>query len=838
VISLGVVRLRASRGLRLAWHSLRPVLPALAAGLFLRYALAPFTSWPHDDVVWYQAAAAGQHHLGLYDRSQFPYPPVWGLLLQALGQAVSHVGVTGGVLATSDVHFAALDQATHAYSGVITGPWFNVAFKTILFAFDVGTGLMLRSAVRSWTGSAKQADLSFALWFLNPLTLFESAIFGGFDVVVAFFIMGTLLLLLQRRYLWAGVALGLGIFTKVSPVFLLPLAGLIAAEPRLRDWRLRINVQASFALVGGLAIAALLIGAPELLAGSGGAALHSTSARVQTGLNVGGLSLFGVRSIQLLTGIATWSSDHAGLVIDLTNSVAVLGSIVIALFALRWARVDRGFGILAGATLVIALVLLTQPLTQPQYMLWLLPEAIAVAVAMGFGRWLVGLLCVTPLVYVYSLFGPIAVLAPLAVSTGVVTPDLVASTSLAWFNAPARLWGDSLGGDFQAAAFVVTVIALGALIAGIYRRRPSGHARSRVRRAHPETRSGLGIPLVVAALATVLVSSIAAYAAPLTDHAAAVHIDSVISSGSSTQLRVTIRPGPGQSTVRLVAFPVNGVTPARTLEVVVDGQYPGPDSDLRTIQGVFDHLSADLRARGDARSVNEIDVPHLDSILRDLGSARSTAVVMTAGVMPTEVYSKHADILTPWLHAGGMLIWSGDAIGYYSEDPTTTFHSTAPNSLFDPGPAGILGSGIVQLGDVSGRVAAAPTDVARALGLRFDSTVIGLNLGVVGTTPLGFTGDGLSSITDVAVGAGNVLVLGGDSYDEQLISHDVLLILMSHVLDDSGSIVYLDVPAERASAGPVVWQPAVPLQSGQSLILDAFDPSDEGVAFISQVVAR
>jgi Glycosyltransferase family 87 len=826
---------RSGRGVARLAGGLAPILPALVAGLVLRYLLAPFTAWPHDDAVWYQAAAGGQHNLGLYARSEFPYPPLWGLMLSGLGQVLGHLGVTGGTLGGSDPSFAALDQSTHTFAAIITGPWFNLAFKTVLFGFDLGTGLLLRGLVGELTGNPRRGNLAFALWFLNPLVLFESAVFGGFDVMVGFFVLAALVLVLHRRHAWAGVALALGVLTKVSPVALLPLLLLVVADPQREGGRLRLQVVDTVRLAAGFVAGLAAVGLPVLLAGDAALAVHGTVARTQTDLAVGGLSLFGLRSFRGLDWIPGWVQDHAGAVSGGATLVWVAAAVGIALLARRWVRRDRAFGLLGGATAILAVLLLTQPLTQPQYVLWLLPTLLVLAAAWRIGAWQAAVLSVTPLVFVYSLFGPLAVLAPLARSTGVISPDGLAARSLAWFNQGTGLWGVDRGSDFRSVATVLTVAALVAVLASIPRAAPRDPLRSLHRRAGPVTRPLLAMGLVAAVLAAGVAGAAATYRPGFSASPAALQVRSATSTGLAVDLRLDLGAGPGQDAARILAFPVAHLSPDRRVEVFVDPSYPGPDSDRRSVLGVYDHLSAELRVHGDGRRVEAVDAGELTQVLGDLASAPATAVVMTAGVMPAGIFSRHADLVTPWLRAGGQLLWCGDAIGYYSEDPTATFDRTAAPSLRDAGPDRIVGSGVIQLGKAQGRTASAPTTVASALGLRFDSTAIGVNLDAVagaGGSALGYVGDNLSSLTALPVGAGQVVLMSGDSYDEELISHDLWLLLMSHVTDRTGSVAYQDAGA----GGTLSWQAATSVGPRESLVVESFDPDPAGVSFSRQIV--
>ncbi len=102
-------------------------------GLAVRFARAPFLSWPGDDESWARVASAGVQHLALYERLSFPYPPAFGHLMQSLGMILQHLGL-------SSSSFASFPSGMNSeYSLYITSPALNVAFKALTFAFDIAT---------------------------------------------------------------------------------------------------------------------------------------------------------------------------------------------------------------------------------------------------------------------------------------------------------------------------------------------------------------------------------------------------------------------------------------------------------------------------------------------------------------------------------------------------------------------------------------------------------------------------------------------------------------------------------------------------------------------------
>lgn len=106
-------------------------------------------------------------------------------------------------------------------------PW---VFKIGFLVFDVLGFLVLRSIVRKRYGpeSASDAGTSakglriLAIYFLNPLLLFEIAGRGHFDSLPIFFNLVFLGALLDRKG-WAPAALAMGAMTKISALALAPL---------------------------------------------------------------------------------------------------------------------------------------------------------------------------------------------------------------------------------------------------------------------------------------------------------------------------------------------------------------------------------------------------------------------------------------------------------------------------------------------------------------------------------------------------------------------------------------------------------------------------------------
>lgn len=179
-----------------------PVALVLVAGLLVRAVLIPITSGL-DFSVWDKASAALLHGVNIYahhpDYRQGPYAyfPLFAYLEMPFRWLSWHTGVP-----------------------------FTVLGKLPIAGADVACALLIAAELRP--RGRRVAAVGAALYFLNPLVLYNSAYYGRFDS------LGCALLLLALR--WRGtrraVAFGLAVAAKTFPVFVLP--GLLRRESRAR----------------------------------------------------------------------------------------------------------------------------------------------------------------------------------------------------------------------------------------------------------------------------------------------------------------------------------------------------------------------------------------------------------------------------------------------------------------------------------------------------------------------------------------------------------------------------------------------------------------------------
>lgn len=88
--------------------------------------------------------------------------------------------------------------------------------------FDLGIGWLVYSFIRK----EKNQDLALklaAFWLFNPITFYNSAIWGQTDALINFFGLASILFLINKRPIWAVSLFAISLFFKVSLIIFAPL---------------------------------------------------------------------------------------------------------------------------------------------------------------------------------------------------------------------------------------------------------------------------------------------------------------------------------------------------------------------------------------------------------------------------------------------------------------------------------------------------------------------------------------------------------------------------------------------------------------------------------------
>ncbi len=255
----------------------------------------------------------------------------------------------------------------------------------------------------------------------------------------------------------------------------------------------------------------------------------------------------------------------------------------------------------------------------------------------------------------------------------------------------------------------------------------------------------------------------------------------------------------------VVAIPVQSEPQDLPVYLFFDSRYISVGTDWVLVSRLWEHLEIELQLRGYSGKVTLVD----DKGLEDVFLSKERAVVALAyGSFPSNVFSWERNLVTPWLHAGGTLIWFGWEMGYYAVDQNQEeFRHVMPNQLYAEG---IKRLGIDQYIRLTGDsepwgAGADETALSKALDVRYDrircgllyTKVVssgGLVLGKVGEVDGSVGSASKVSVAAVQVGKGTVVSFGffigdadqaGDRNDPASfysIARDVSQVLCSGVL--------------------------------------------------------
>lgn len=236
-----------------------------------------------------------------------------------------------------------------------------------------GTGLAIAGLGSLWM--LHRISPSARLWVLAatpPIALYASL---NWDLLAILFVLLALHLFQVRRDGWSGLALSLGVWTKLFPaVFLLWMVSKRAGE---RDWR-------------GVA----------LLVGVFGATSAALNLPVLLASREGWLYFFEFQGARPPDGGSLWAhTARLGWSVPSINQGSLLLSaasvLAVLVGALRGGRTVGEYGL--GAVVV---VILSSKITSPQYDLWVMPFLAMVSAPL----WLVALFSAVDLAYFWTSF--------------------------------------------------------------------------------------------------------------------------------------------------------------------------------------------------------------------------------------------------------------------------------------------------------------------------------------------------------------------------------------------------------------------------------------------------
>lgn len=308
-------------------------------------------------------------------------------------------------------------------------------------------------------------------------------------------------------------------------------------------------------------------------------------------------------------------------------------------------------------------------------------------------------------------------------------------------------------------------------------------------------------------LLILLVSEITWYTPYLQPHSSSLEVFNVFLETDSLSVSFELK-AEFYTDATVVAIPVKSAPVDVPVYLFFDSRYISVGTDWVMISRLWEHLEIALKLRGYTGDVKVVDAEGLEDVFL---SKERAVVALAYGAFPSNVFSWETNLVSPWLEAGGTLVWFGWEMGFYSVDQNQkTFRFGLPNQLHREGIKRLGMDQYIRLtgnSDPSG-TGTDETDLSKALDIRYGYIRCGLLYTKVissGGLVLGKIGkvdgtEGLASKTSVAavqVGKGTVLTFGffvgsedqaGDRNEPASfysIARDVAQILCSGILNKS-----------------------------------------------------
>ncbi len=232
-----------------------------------------------------------------------------------------------------------------------TGVSFTILGKLPIVGADLLATVLIVRALRLRGAGQRAQAVAAALFFLNPLVLYNGAFYGRFDSVCVALLMVAFAASARRPFTWRfSVAYALSIAAKTFPVFLLP-------------WLLRRGRVGAVRVLACVVVVLFAVAAPYII----------TSPRAFfTDL---------LYSADKLPGALSWQVALHGLPaatqVDVGN--VLLGVFVLAAIAVAFCVED--FTLAAAATMVLFLLFSKQVIEQ--YLIWPMPFLVLLAAGRG-----------------------------------------------------------------------------------------------------------------------------------------------------------------------------------------------------------------------------------------------------------------------------------------------------------------------------------------------------------------------------------------------------------------------------------------------------------------------
>lgn len=411
----------------------RTFFALMVFGLVLRAVLAPLAGHPFDNYVYYQtgqAILAGRDFYGLTDYS---YPPMWAGFLTVITAAYGPLAAYFGAHPMPVAQAQVILGTTLPLRGLVDWVFEGLA-KIPLVVFDTLLAALLYRIVAVRFRKPEAARVVAVLFYLNPVVLWISAVWGTIDVLPTYFALLGSLLFLDRRGYASGVAFGVAIAFKYYPLIIL-LALILGLRERRERRVAKETVAAAFVVLVAVSIPFLILDPGSYVGG-----ILSPAG----GVFVGNLSIWTLLSNVGVEDVPAWIAS-----LDILLVVGVIAVLSWVAGGAPGAQRDPLFWIDLSLMALLVFYALFR-IVNDQYVFWIIPF-LTLKVVLGHER-LAPLLGISLLVVLaglvnvahYSFFLPMLTispnLAPWVPRMWSIPPLRVALSLLFWSIAVVLLW--------------------------------------------------------------------------------------------------------------------------------------------------------------------------------------------------------------------------------------------------------------------------------------------------------------------------------------------------------------------------------------------------------------
>ena len=222
--------------------SKQPVFLIILVGLFIRIPFLPVKGFAQDFLFFSSIAKS---------------------LLNGFTTCYDNVtGIEGGILNYPPVYLYILKILANIYRIFTNAPFTSVAFLILMKCATIFFEVLTSILIYRWV--SKEINVKSGLWamgfyFLNPALIYVSVVFGQVDAIFTFFLLFSLLAIVENRAFWGGFLLATALLMKIMTLPFVPFFFLICLARR--------DVKQTILMIAGFLVGAFILLSPFLFTG-------------------------------------------------------------------------------------------------------------------------------------------------------------------------------------------------------------------------------------------------------------------------------------------------------------------------------------------------------------------------------------------------------------------------------------------------------------------------------------------------------------------------------------------------------------------------------------------